>query len=525
MKYVKRMNIVGLKKFEKFIIEFNNDMNIIIGENESGKSTILEALNIVISQKYKNYDKYIVKDLLNKNSILNFERNPKLENIPTILIDVELDLDDIPSNGIYYGMNHGFEKNKMLYGIRFKCQIPDDIIDELLPVIEMGQIPYEYYQMTWNTFQGEMYNILKRPVNVLLIDNDDIDSSSSYNYYNKSLFMNSHDNSQQVRIKNDFREKLNGIFYDLPLNTVNEHQRFGINERKIIFENIITILDDDIQIENKGKGKENIIKTKIALDKNAGKNDVLAIEEPENHLSFSNLKQMISEIKNQTDKQMIITTHESMIASSLNLNKILWIKDGTAASLKSIPSDDSDFFVKNSNNNMLQYILSPKVIFVEGPTEYLLLPKIFEKLYNTTFEKERITIIECGGIKYKRYFNIATETGKKVAVLTDNDGEPAKIAYKNNYNKLSRHIKIFMDDSLKNWTWEACFYNLNKEKFEKFITINDNYSYYYHGKDYGSKVLGKMLNNKVEIAYLMYKSEYDFEIPEYIKECLKWIKE
>ena len=141
MKYVKRMNIVGLKKFEKFIIEFNNDMNIIIGENESGKSTILEALNIVISQKYKNYDKYIVKDLLNKNSILNFERNPKLENIPTILIDVELDLDDIPSNGIYYGMNHGFEKNKMLYGIRFKCQIPDDIIDELLPVIEMGQIP------------------------------------------------------------------------------------------------------------------------------------------------------------------------------------------------------------------------------------------------------------------------------------------------------------------------------------------------------------------------------------------------
>ena len=58
---------------------------------------------------------------------------------------------------------------------------------------------------------------------------------------------------------------------------------------------------------------------------------------------------------------------------------------------------------------MLQYILSPKVILVEGPTEYLLLPKIFEKLYNTTFEKERITIIECGGIKYKRYFNIIDE--------------------------------------------------------------------------------------------------------------------
>lgn len=525
MKNIKRMNIVGLKKFEKFTIEFNNDMNIIIGDNESGKSTILEALNIVISQKYKSYDKYIVKELLNKKLVSTFENNPKLENVPTILIDVELDLDDIPNNGIYYGMNHSFEKNKMLYGIRFKCQIPDDIIDELLPVIKMGQIPYEYYQMTWNTFQGDMYNMLKRPVNMLFIDNDDIDSSTSYNYYNRSLFMNSHDNNQQVRIKNAFRENLNKMFHDLHLNTINEHQKFGINERKIIFENIITILDDNIQIENKGKGKENIIKTKIALDKNAGKNDVIAIEEPENHLSFPNLKRMISEIKNHVDKQIIVTTHESMIASSLNLSKILWIKDSTAASLKSISSDDSDFFIKNSNNNMLQYILSTKVILVEGPTEYLLLPKIFEKLYDTTFENEGITIIECGGIKYKRYLNIATETKKKVAVLTDNDGVKNKIIYKNYYNDSSKHIKIFMDNSLDNWTWEACFYNLNKEKFDKSIKINDNYDYSYHGNDYGSKVLGKMLNNKVETAYWMYKSEYDFEIPEYIKECLKWIKE
>lgn len=312
------------------------------------------------------------------------------------------------------GMTHGFEKNKPLFGIRFQCKIPDDIITGIIPVIELGQIPYEYYQMLWNTFQGDQYNTLKKPLNFLLIDNDDIDSNNSYNYYNKSLFISNHDKSLQSKIKSEFRNKINKVFSDLPMNDVNDHQKFGVNEKRKIFENIITIIDDNIPIQNKGKGRENIIKTQIALDKNIGKIDILAMEEPENHLSFSNLKQMISEIKKQEGKQLIITTHESMIANSLNLKNILWIKETKAESLKNISKDDSDFFLKTSDNNMLQYILSNKVVLVEGPTEYMLIPKIFKKLYNKSIEDCGITIIDCGGVKYKRYLDIARKLIRKL---------------------------------------------------------------------------------------------------------------
>lgn len=525
MKKIKRMNIFGFKKFKKFSIEFNDDTNIIIGDNESGKSTLLDAINITLNQKYKNYDKYIVKELLNSDLVKYFKENPKLDNLPYIIIDIELDLDNVPSNANFYGMTHSFEKNQLMYGIRFSCKILEDMIDELIPIIELGQLPYEYYQMSWNTFQGEQYNIIKRPINLLCIDNDDIESGPSYNYYNKSLFNNNHDNKLQAQIKNEFREKINGIFNQLPINDVNDHQKFGINEKKIIFENILTILDDNIPIENKGKGKENIIKTKIALDKNVGRTNVLAIEEPENHLSFNNLKQMINEIRSQEGKQMIITTHESMIANSLNLSKILWIKEEYAESLKNLKKEDADFFYKNSNNNILQFILSSKVILVEGPTEFLLIPKIFEKIYNKNIEDEGITIIDCGGIKYKRFEDIAKKMNKTVAVLTDNDSKQSNLDFKNNYNKTSTNIKIFMDDSLENWTWEACFYNLNKEKLDLLIKADENSDYKYHGKDYGNKTLGKMLNNKVEIAYIMYNSEFDYVIPKYIKDCLEWIKE
>lgn len=523
MKYLKRMKIHGFKKFENFEITFNQDTNILVGDNESGKSTILEAIDIVLSQKYKNYDKYIMKELLNKKIVNDFQNNPKIENLPTISIDLEFQLNPEPKCGLYYGMNHGFEKNGLYYGIRFKCEIPEDIKSELIPVIILGKVPYEYYQMSWSTFQGGAYNILHRPVNFLLIDNDTIDSTSSFNYYNKSLFSINHENSLQSKIKSEFRTKINEVFNELPINDVNEHQKFGINEKKIILENILTILDDNIPIENKGKGKENIIKTKIALDKNFGKVDVIAIEEPESHLSYTNLKLMIDEIKNQTGKQLVITTHESMIANSLNLKKILWIKEDHAESLKSIPEDDSKFFLKSSNNNMLQYIISKKVILVEGQTEYMLIPIIFEKTYNTTLEKEGISLIDCNGVSYKRYLSIAKGMNKRIAVITDNDKSVKNIEYMNQLNNETEDVHVFMDKVINNWTWEVCFYNLNKMKLDDLITIDEEANYLYTGHDYG-KVLGKMLNNKVETAYLMYQNGFEYEVPSYIKECLEWIK-
>lgn len=104
MKYLKRIKISGFKKFEKFNAEFNKGINIIVGDNEKGKSTILEAIDLVLSQKYKNYDKYIIKELLNTNMISRFEENPSIGTLPKINIELEFELDDAPKNGAFYGL-------------------------------------------------------------------------------------------------------------------------------------------------------------------------------------------------------------------------------------------------------------------------------------------------------------------------------------------------------------------------------------------------------------------------------------
>jgi len=42
--HVKAIKLINFKKFRDELLEFNDDVNIFVGDNNAGKSTILEAL-------------------------------------------------------------------------------------------------------------------------------------------------------------------------------------------------------------------------------------------------------------------------------------------------------------------------------------------------------------------------------------------------------------------------------------------------------------------------------------------------
>jgi predicted ATP-dependent endonuclease of OLD family len=503
-------------------------MNIIVGENESGKSTILEALNIVLNQQYKNSDKYIIKDLINVDSIKDFQEDRKVENLPKIEIEVELNIkNDDKTSEMLFGENNHYKKEK--FGISFLCEFDEDFTTELIDSIEKGEIPYEYYTMTWKTFEGSSYNSMKKYVKSIFIDTSNSDTNNSFNYYNKNLFHSKYNENDKLRIKNDFRNKINEIMKDINIGELDEGTQFGVNGKKVIFEKVISVFEENIPLENKGKGQENIIKTEIALKKQKERDDIdiVMIEEPENHLSSSNLLKMLKNIEGKMDQcQMIITTHNNMIASRLKLNNVLWILKNESNSLNNIDEDTSEFFSKATNNNFLQLLLSEKVILVEGPTEYILLPKIYEKEHNKTLEEDKISIISCNGISYKRYLTIAENTNKKVAVLTDNDEKQGNIDYMKAFNESHEKQRVFMDEDIKKWTWEVCLYNKNKELMKRFIKVQEGAKYKIKGREFDAQ-LGKMLNNKVDTAYQLLKSNKidELEIPNYILEALQWLKQ
>ena len=108
MNYIKSLHIEGFKKFQTLNVEFNEHMNILVGENEAGKSTILDAIKTVLNQQYRLADKSVLRDLFNAQMVEAFEANPSVKTLPCILIEVELVLDPKTKNADYfYGEVYG----------------------------------------------------------------------------------------------------------------------------------------------------------------------------------------------------------------------------------------------------------------------------------------------------------------------------------------------------------------------------------------------------------------------------------
>lgn len=525
MNYIKTLHIEGFRKFTTLDVEFNEHMNILVGENEAGKSTILDALKTVLNQQYRNADKSVLRDLFNAKMVAAFQADPSVKTLPRIYIEVELVLNPQQKNASYfYGEVYGQRKQQdEKFGIRFECKYDEELGSGMEQSILEGKIPYEYYALTWTTFANRPYQMIKRPLNFLSIDTTNSATAPSFNYYNRTLFTSRYDEATRAKAKNEFRAKLEDALDATNLPPISDTRKFGVDSKKVVLETILSVYEDSIALENRGSGMESLIKTQIALDRTNGL-DVILMEEPENHLSFTTLRKMLQEISNQQDNsQIIVATHNNMIASRLNLNNVLWITEAGVKGLTSVKSDVAEFFVRADDNAFLQLLLSNKVFLVEGATEFLLLPMFYTQITGHTIEEDGISVISCNGISYKRYIEIAKATDKKIAVVTDNDKKVHRITEADTFNQSNALQHIFMGATVDEWTWEACIYKENKDVLDGMITVEAGAEYKFHGKDYGV-VLGKMLNNKVDVAYQMLSSGTTFVVPQYIKDAIEWLR-
>lgn len=525
---IKQIAIHGYKKFKDFQLTFHDGLNIIIGENESGKTTVIEAINIALNQWYRTADKSIIEELINRELLDEFYAAPSVDNLPRIVIEIVFDLSDLPAQSDYYGQGYELIDSRAdLYGVSFHCEFNDEYKQSLLPNINSGLVPFEYYDFSWKTFGGGPFLALKGPVKYLAINTSESNSQTSFNYYNKKIFSNTYSESDKLKYKNDFRDQVKGAFGAVAIDDIDADKKFAVDNKRIILENVLAITENGIALENKGKGRENLIKTQIALDKAKERTEVITIEEPENHLSHTTLRKMINDIQeNHESKQLIVTTHSSLIVTSLGLKNVIWINNNRGISLSDIPEPAANYFTKLDNSNLLQFLLAEKCILVEGATEYLLLPELYKIIYpEACLEADKIDIISCDGLSYKQYLEIARQTNHKVAVITDNDAKQENLEYMATYNAGNAKSHVFMssDTGADGWTWESNIYALNKNLIEGLLTVQEGAQYLFHKENYGP-YLGKMLNNKVETAYQLLPKTAELRCPEYVKDAFEWIR-
>ena len=521
MPNISKLKLLNFKKFPELEIGFNEEINTIIGDNEAGKSSIIQAIELVAHGSRHRVESAGMESLLNKSCVAEFlAGDKKIDKLP--ILKAELYLSD-EGNPDLVGRNNSDKDNTS--GLQMICEPNIELATEINQILAESNdnFPFEYYIVRFITFSGEAYSGYRRFLKSLTIDSSQINSEYANKEYIKTVYDSVADHPTRIQLKNAYRQQKVDFQTNSLVNindTLGEYDFAIRSGAKFNLETDLTLTQEDIPIDERGKGQQCFIKTQFALNRSAnGQNiDVILLEEPENHLSHTNMKKLISNISESHDNQIIIATHNSLISTRLDLRNSTLLNSSSAKplSLSKLPRATAKFFMKAPDNNILEFVLSNKVLLVEGDAEFILMNALYSQSTGSTLEKDGVHIISVGGTSFKRYMELAKTLEIRTAVIRDNDEDYQAKCLDNYANHVADNIQVFADKDNTRYTFEICLYQDNQ------ATCDDLFS----GGGITKAPLEFMLDNKAESALrLIDNHAEDLEAPAYIQEALAWINE
>lgn len=521
MATIRRLVLRNFKRFKTLELEFDPELNILVGGNEAGKSSVLQALDIVLSASRSKVEALGLETLFNAECIAEFLGSERMiANLPELLVEVYLD--GIEVHPDLDGRNNS--KGADHLGIKMVCKPVDEYTKEIHAVLaeKHESFPFEYYGVHFLTFTDETIFPYRKPLKHLLIDSSQINNEYATREYTRSMYT-AHATVAERNLHGFEYRKAKSKFKDDVFKAMNDAldtYKFDIRTSpKASVETDIIITEGDIPIDSKGKGRQCFIKTEFALRNREHALDVLLLEEPENHLSHVHMRKLIERIRASLEKQLFIATHSSFIATRLNLKKVLILSEDNPsrpASLKDLSQGTADFFMKAPDNNVLELSLCKKVILVEGDAEFILMDALYKNsAEGANTDADGIHVISVDGTSFKRYLELAKLLGIKVAVIRDNDGDYQANCVTNYVDYASALIQIFADTDDARHTFEVCMYQDNNVICESLFAE-------------GRKTLTVeeyMLKNKADTAFqLLDKKGAELVAPGYIQQAVAWIR-
>lgn len=521
MPAITQLVLQNFKSFSQLTLHFDAGTNVLIGDNETGKSSVLLALDLALSASRSRVETIGYEALLNQAAVKKFLAGPaRLDLLPEVIVDVFLE--DGADQGLYGYQNIvGTDSD----GVRMAI-VP--LVEEFGPtILELLQtnkdsFPFEYYTVHFSTFSGAPHVSYRRPVKHLLIDSSRIDTEYAAREYTRTVFGFHTQAPDRYRLENRYRQGKEG-FQKENLKTLNEtlgDYQFALRTSvRSNLETDLVITKDGIPIENRGKGEQCFIKTNFALQKHDAKGGLhaLLLEEPENHLSHTNMKRLVERLTRTQGTQLFIATHSSHICSRLDLRHALLLgTEQKAGRLKDLTEPTAEFFMKAPDNNVLEFALSKRVILVEGDAEFILIEHFYKQhAQGNTPQADDVHIISIGGTSFKRYLELGKLLGIKVAAIRDNDRNHQQNCIENYKDSLYESAQIFADLEDERSTFEIGLY-LDNQK-----TCDDLF-----GKTRKTlTVQAYMLKNKADVAFeLLTNKASDLVAPAYIQEAIKWIR-
>lgn len=559
--YLNKFHIKNFRCIKEIDLEFKAGLNVLIGENNTGKSSIIDALRICLSYGGIRRDIYVQPEDFfidsdgRESTDIEFDLvfgSPSTEE-QGVFIELLSLASGQPELQLHFRyqleIKNGIERPRPKYwgGDNEGQTIPSEVM-ELLYFVYLGALrdaERDLRPSRGNRLSQLFLKLLREPEKQkqyannlqVRIDADDqwkeliAQGKGKVNEHLKQITID--ESNQQVDIRfvhREFRRIVEDLKMQLPFPSGdgNADLRFEIDQNGLGYNNLIyvaTVLGD--VLERKAIEKETYV--------------AILVEEPEAHLhpQLQDVLFNFFEGVAQKDIQLFVTSHSPTVTAKTAIDSLMVLQSLkrtiSSVSLRRCPlnEDNKKYLERFLDVTKCQLFFARGVILVEGISEALLLPGFCE-IMGVNLEKVGVEIVNIDGTAFEpfaRLFN-SDDTMKRMstraAILTDNDKDENGLlsARAQRASGLSGgNLKVFFAEK----TFEYELYGAGNS------TALINTYRKLHPKteiETVDEFLAAMKRNedKAEFSQLLAmelrkddQQRQSFGVPQYIKEAIEWV--
>jgi len=446
--YLSSLQIENFRKYKKLNVDFTTGLNLIVGENDSGKTAIIDAIKYVLHTQSYDYIRPCYEDFYLENTKDESERSTKFKIECTFkeFKDYEaksflewLGIDDEREYFLKIWLEGTRKGSKVFYDLRAG-------IDD-----EGSQISGEARDYLRTTYlkplrdaQSELTPKRGSRLSQILDSHEEFEDKENHNL--KDILDKANEDISDYFENGDGQKLLQDINsylenFSLKTNSLDSKFQVSGNSLKSVLEKLsLKLFNHEISENNiQGLGSQNLlyISAELLLLKKLEYSGLklALVEEIEAHLhpqTQMRLIESIQEIGEENNIQFILTSHSPNLASKVKLKNLILCKNG-----KVYPMDNDYTKLKKGDYYFLERFLDSTkanlffangVILVEGDAENILIPTL-AKLMDKDLFKYGVSIVNVGSTAFLRYANIFLRQNEpkmdlSISLITDVDVKP-----------------------------------------------------------------------------------------------------
>ncbi|MCU7829149.1 MAG: AAA family ATPase [Candidatus Thiodiazotropha sp. (ex Myrtea sp. 'scaly one' KF741663)] len=532
---ITKIKIQGYRIYKDFELKPNQKLNLIVGANESGKSTLIEAISLALTGRIngkkaaEELNPYWFNTALVNQFVASRQSGGK-QSFPKIKIELFFEGNDQLQE--LCGAHNSDVPTNACPGIKLEVTPNPEYSDDMEIWAKSPSLvlPTDYYQVDWRPFTDIPITRQPKKLATAIIDSRTVRSTSGVDYHLREILNDYLDPNERVAISQEFRQvkasmsdeslkgvndrigKLHASLHDKPISLAMDQSA------RTTWEGAITPHVDQVPFSMSGQGQQAAIKISLAMNKHSDKASFVMVEEPENHLSHTSLATLLSRMEELSgeQQQIFISTHSSFVLNRLGLDSILLMGADKAEKIANLQPETVSYFKKLPGYDTLRMALANKIVLVEGPSDEIVFERFFKDKYKKMPMECGIDVLSMRGLSLKKCLEFCSALDKTVAALRDNDGNDPKDLE----SELSSWLKkgereVFIGDNNHGNTLEPQLLSFNSEESLRSILGIAN----------TADINKWMTREKTESAIRISESSSNITPPDYIKSAVEFIND